>query len=147
MKSIGTAIAALAAVTFCSIPANAVTMTYTDSAAYFAAAGPQSLQTFNSPISNTATSVTYPDLVVSCSGSSLCDSTTFGTSSSVVIDGLSIFFVSPSVVTFAFDSPITSFGIKIAGLGTLLPGSTTFSIADFKRLLCKPLFKLFWYDK
>ncbi len=87
-------------------------------------------QTFNSPISNTATSVTYPNLVVSCSGSSLCDSTTFGTSSSVAIDGLSIFVVSPSVVTFTFNSPITSFGINIAGLGTILPGSTTFSIAN-----------------
>jgi len=111
-------------------PVNAATLTYTSDTAYFAAAGPQSLQNFDNPISSTATSVTYPDVTVSCSGSSLCNSSTFGTTSSVSITGLSIFFTSPSVVTFTFNSPIYSFGIYIAGLGTVLPGSTTFSISN-----------------
>jgi hypothetical protein len=48
----------------------------------------------------------------------------------VSITGLSIFFTSPSVVTFTFNSPLHSFGIYIAGLGTLAPGSTTFSISN-----------------
>jgi hypothetical protein len=112
-------------------PAGAVTMTYTSDTAYFAAAGPQSLQDFDSPISNTATSVTYPNLVVSCSGSGFCNSASFGaTTFPVSITGLSIFFTSPSVVTFTFDSPIHSFGIYVAGLGTISPGSTTFSISN-----------------
>jgi hypothetical protein len=48
--------------------ANAAVTLFTDAATYFAAAGAQTLQDFNSPISNTATSVTYPDMVISCSG-------------------------------------------------------------------------------
>ncbi|HEY6021844.1 MAG TPA: VPLPA-CTERM sorting domain-containing protein, partial [Candidatus Paceibacterota bacterium] len=110
-------------------PAGAATVTYTSSATYFADAGPQSLQDFNVPISSTATSITYNDLIVSCSGSSLCSPGFFGTSS-ISIDGLSVFFSSPSLVTFSFNSSITSFGIFIAGLGTISPGSTTFSIAN-----------------
>jgi hypothetical protein len=105
-------------------------VTYTSDTAYFAAAGPQSFQDFDRPISSTATSVRYPNLVVSCSGSSFCDSTSFGTSNLVSSTGLSIFFTSPSVATFTFNSPIHSFGIYLAGLGTLSPGSTTFSISD-----------------
>jgi hypothetical protein len=110
----------------------AATTTYTSDTAYFAAAGPQSLQTFDNPISNTATSVTYPDLVLSCSGSTNCNGgpNFFGTSSTVSITGVSIVFITPSVITFTFDSPIHSFGIYIAGLGTVLPGSTTFSISN-----------------
>jgi hypothetical protein len=112
-------------------PANSATVTYTDSAAYFADAGPQSLQTFNRPISNTATSIRYNNLVVSCSGSSFCTSFgTTGTASNISIDGLSIGVTSPSLLTFTFNSPVTSFGIYIAGLGTILPGSTTLSIAN-----------------
>jgi hypothetical protein len=109
-------------------PTNAATVTYTSATAYFADVGPQSLQNFNSPISNTATSIKYNNLVVSCSGSGFCASPFFGTS--VSIDGLSVFSTSPSLVTFTFNSPITSFGIFIAGLGTVSPGSTTFSIAN-----------------
>ena len=73
-----------------SSPANATVMTFTDSATYFADAGHQVLQDFNSPISSTATSVTYHDLVVSCSGgaSVFCDSLSFGTTSSVSVDGI-----------------------------------------------------------
>jgi hypothetical protein len=40
-------------------PASAATVTYTDSAAYFADAGHQHLQDFNQPISITATSIKY----------------------------------------------------------------------------------------
>src|SRR5262245_36391725 len=105
--------------------AGAVTMTYISDNAYFAQGGPQSLQDFDSPISNTATSITYPNLVVSCSGSDFCNSTSFGAKTFLAITGLSIFFVSPSVVTFTFDSPIDSFGLYVAGLGTISPGSTT----------------------
>jgi hypothetical protein len=123
MPSLFAACCLLIAVGF--VPANAATITYTDSAAYFAAAGHQTLQDFNSPISNTATSITYNDLVVSCSGPFSC-----GTSSSVSIDGLSVGVTSPSLLTFTFHSPITSFGIYIAGLGTISPGSTTLSIAN-----------------
>ena len=61
--------------------ANASVTTFTDSAAYFAVAGPQTLQDFNSPISNTATSIRYPDLLVSCSGTAFCDAVSFGTRS------------------------------------------------------------------
>jgi hypothetical protein len=112
-------------------PAEAATMTYISDTAYFAAAGPQSFQDFDNPISSIpGTSVRYPNLVVSCSGSTLCSSPFFGTSSTTSITGLSIFFTSSSVVTFTFDSPIHSFGIYIAGLGTLAPGSTTFSISN-----------------
>jgi hypothetical protein len=111
-------------------PADASVTTFTDSAAYFAAAGPQSLQDFNSPISNTATSIRYPDLLVSCNGTAFCDSTFFGTRSSPSIDGLSVFNTGPAPITFTFDSPITSFGVSIAGLGTILPGSATLSATD-----------------
>jgi hypothetical protein len=111
-------------------PTNAATVTYTDMSAYFADAGQQTLQDFNRPISNTDTSIRYPNLVISCSGSVFCSPNTFRTTSSVSIDGLSIFSTSPSIVTFTFNSPITSFGINIAGLGTILPGSTDFSISN-----------------
>jgi hypothetical protein len=55
-------------------PANAVTTTYTDSTTFFAAAGPLHLQDFNnSPISSVpGTSITYPNLVVSCSFGMFC---------------------------------------------------------------------------
>jgi hypothetical protein len=62
-------------------PANGSVTTFTDSAAYFAVAGAQTLQDFNSPISNTATSIRYPDLLVSCSGTAFCDAVSFGTRS------------------------------------------------------------------
>ena len=109
-------------------PTSAATTTYTDSAAYFAAVGQQTLQDFNRPISNTDTSIRYNNLVVSCSGPSACVPDTFGPTSFVSIDGLSIYTVSPSFITFTFNSPIKSFGISIAGLGTI--SSTTFSIAN-----------------
>jgi hypothetical protein len=105
--------------------ASADTLTYTAANAYFAVAGPQTNQDFNRPISSTATSVTFPNLVVSCSGSAFCNSSTFG----ALAPDQGIFFVSPSTATFTFNSPIHSFGITVLGLGTLLPGSTTFSIA------------------
>ena len=59
--------------------ANAATVTYTSSAAYFAAAGPQSLQNFNSPISSSLGSTTYGeitfgDVVVSCAWNDWCNS-------------------------------------------------------------------------
>jgi hypothetical protein len=104
--------------------AGADTVTYTSDTAYFAVAGPQSVQDFSRPISSTPTSVTFPNLVVSCSGSDFCNGRTFGAM------GQSIFFVSPSVVTFTFNSPIHSFGIYVEGLGTISPGSTTFSISN-----------------
>jgi hypothetical protein len=105
-------------------PAGATTLTYTNPDAYFAVAGPQTVQDFDRPISSTATSVTFPNLVVSCSGSDFCNARTFGAL------GQGIFFASPSVATFTFNSPIHSFGITVLGLGTILPGSTTFSIAN-----------------
>jgi hypothetical protein len=110
----------------------AATTTYTDSTAYFAAAGPQTLQDFNSPPISTVpgTSIGYPNLVISCSGSVFCSPNTFRTTSSVSIDGLSIFSSSPSTITFTFNSPLTSFGIYVAGLGTNNPGSTDFSISN-----------------
>jgi hypothetical protein len=106
-------------------PACAATLTYTNADAYFAVAGPQTVQDFDRPISSTATSVTFPNLVVSCSGSDFCNATSFGTG----VFGEGIFFASPSTATFTFNSPITSFGITVLGLGTISPGSTTFSIA------------------
>jgi hypothetical protein len=106
-------------------PAGATTVTYTSDTAYFAAAGPQTVQNFDRPISSVpGTSVTFPDLVVSCSGSDFCNARTFGAM------GQGIFFASPSVATFTFNSPIRSFGIYVAGLGTISPGSTTFSISN-----------------
>jgi len=33
-------------------------------------------------------------------------------------------------ITFTFNAPITSFGVFIAGLGTILPGSATLSVTD-----------------
>jgi hypothetical protein len=112
-------------------PANAVTTTYTNDTAFFAAAGPLHLQDFNSsPISSVpGTSITYPNLVVSCSGSGFCSPTGFGTSTASK-DGLSVYFVSPSTATFTFHSPIRKFGIYIGGLGTILPGWTDFSISN-----------------
>jgi hypothetical protein len=112
-------------------PTSAATVAYTDSAAYFAADGSQTLQDFNSsPISTVpGTSIRYPNLVVSCSGSDWCNSRFFGTASSST-DGLNVFVTSPSLLTFTFNSPVTSFGIYIAGLGTILPGSTNFSISN-----------------
>src|SRR5262249_8899850 len=74
--------------------------------------------------------IKFNNLVVSCSGSDFCNPNAFRTVSNVSIDGLSIFSVSPSLVTFTFNSPIKSFGISIAGLGTILPGSTDFSISN-----------------
>src|SRR5262245_31149695 len=76
---------------------SAATVTYTDSAAFFADAGHQTLQDFNRPISNTDTSIKFNNLVVSCSGSDFCNPNAFRTVSNVSIDGLSIFSVSPSL--------------------------------------------------
>jgi hypothetical protein len=109
----------------CACPAGATTLTYTNPDAYFTVAGPQTVQDFDRPISSTATSVTFPNLVVSCSGSDFCNARTFG----ALAPGQGIFFVSPSTATFTFNSPIRSFEITVLGLGTILPGSTTFSIA------------------
>ena len=106
-------------------PVRAATLTYTNPDAYFAVAGPQTVQDFDRPISSTATSVTFPNLVVSCSGSDFCNASSFG----VGVFGEGIFFTSPSTATFTFNSPIRSFGITVLGLGTILPGSTTFAIA------------------
>jgi hypothetical protein len=41
----------------------ASTTTYTDSSLYFATAGPQNYQDFNSPLSTSPTSVTYAGLI------------------------------------------------------------------------------------
>src|SRR5262245_19243849 len=69
----------LSFMTLSACPTAAATITFTSDASYFAAAGPQSLQDFEtSPISTTATSVTYPNLVISCSGSDFCNPTSFG---------------------------------------------------------------------
>jgi PEP-CTERM motif-containing protein len=116
-------------------PADASVTTFTDSAAYFAAAGPQSLQDFNSPISVTpgtsTASITYPNLVVSCTATAVSDcSRSFALDSNIVIDGYSIRSNAITELTFTFNSPITSFGVFIAGLGTILPGSATLSISD-----------------
>jgi hypothetical protein len=106
-------------------PAGADTVAYTSAADYFAVAGPQTVQDFTRPISSVpGTSVTFPNLVVSCSGSDFCNPRTFGAF------GQGIFFASPSIATFTFNSPIRSFGIDVAGLGTISPGSTTFSISN-----------------
>ena len=104
-------------------PANAATTAFTSGTAYFAAAGPQTSQDFNSPLSSTATSVTYPDLLYACSGSPFC-TTSDGNG------GLAVFVSSPGLAIFTFNSPIKSFGIFIAGLGTLSPGSTTLTITN-----------------
>ena len=95
------------------VPASASTTTYTDSAAYFAAAGPQTFQDFNSPLSSTATSVTYPDLLYTCTSSAFC-TTSDGQG------GLSVFVTTPGLATFTFNSPIKSFGISILSLGTII---------------------------
>jgi PEP-CTERM motif len=116
-------------------PASASVTTYTDSAAYFAAAGPQTLQDFNSPISVTpgiaTASITYPNLVVSCTATAVSDcSRSFALDSNIVIDGNSIRSNAITDLTFTFNSPITSFGVFIAGLGTILPGSATLLVGD-----------------
>jgi hypothetical protein len=96
-------------------PRSRNTVAYTSDTAYFAVAGPQTVQDFASPISSVpGTSVTFPGLVVSCSGS-LC-AHDFGAS------GGSIFLTNFSVVTFTFASPIRSFGIYVAGNGHGGPG-------------------------
>ena len=119
-------------------------MAYTDSAAYFAAAGNQTLQDLNNPISNTDTSIKYNNLVVSCSGSDSCIPGFWGTQSVIAIDGLGIFAISPSLLTFTFNSPIKSFGIFIAGLGTVKPRlDNVFDCKNSNRLLFGPVFKLF----
>jgi hypothetical protein len=103
--------------------ANAAVTLFTDAATYFAAAGAQTLQDFNSPISNTATSASYPDMVISCSCTDFCDSNSFKTVSSPSITGLSVFGSGPAPITFALNTPVTSFGVFIAGLGTLGPAT------------------------
>ena len=105
------------------VPANASTTTYTDSAAYFAAAGHQTFQDFNSPISTTATSARYPDLLYTCTSSAFC-TTSDGQG------GLSVFVTTPGLATFTFKSPIKSFGISIISLGTISPGSTTLTVTN-----------------
>src|SRR5689334_22142207 len=99
--------------------ANAAVTLFTDATAYFAAAQTQTLQDFNSPISHTDTSVTYNDMVVSCSGTDFCEARFFGTNSAVVITGFSIFGSCPAPINFTLNSPVASFGIFIAGLGTV----------------------------
>jgi hypothetical protein len=106
--------------------ANAAVTLFTDATAYFAAAGTQTLQDFNSPISTTTatsiTSITYSDLVVS--------SNPLQTVTSPSITGLSVFGSGPAPITFTFNSPVTSFGIFIAGLGTIQPGSATLLVIN-----------------
>jgi hypothetical protein len=121
----GLAIAFVAFLSVSAGPVRAATLTYTNPDAYFAVAGPQTVQDFDRPISSTAMSVTFPNLVVSCSGSDFCNGGSFGTG----VFGEGIFFTSPSTATFTFNSPVHSFGITVLGLGTISPGSTTFSIA------------------
>jgi hypothetical protein len=107
--------------------ATADTVTYTSDSAYFAAAGPQSLQDFDSPTLNTPYAVQYRDVTVLCGGPGLCLGAV-GDGVPTPITGLEIIFGSTSVLTFTFTSPIHSFGIYIAGLGTA--GPTTFSISN-----------------
>ena len=102
-------------------PANAATTTYTDSAAYFAAVGPQTFEDFNSPISTTANSGTYQHLTYVCSGGP-CGIGSDGQS------GLSAFYTSGGIAIFSFDSPIRSFGISIFGLGTFNNTPNTLTI-------------------
>ena len=93
--------------------ADAAVTIFTDATTYFAQAGAQTLQDFNSPISNTATSVTYSDMVVSCSGTDFCSSRFFYTVSSPSITGLSVFGSGPAPITFTLNSPVTSFGFLL----------------------------------
>jgi hypothetical protein len=116
-------------------PVRAATLTYTNPDAYFAVAGPQTVQDFDRPISSTATSVTFPNLVVSCSGSDFCNATSFGTG----VFGEGIFFASPSTATFTFDSPITSFGITVSRSRHYLARLDHVLYRDRQRLLGGPV--------
>jgi hypothetical protein len=117
----------IAASMMAPLAANATTTTYTSAAAYAVAAGAQTTEDFNSPTGSTATSVSFSDVVFSCSGTTYCPGF-FGSSSLFVLDGLSVFFATPDTATFTFSSAIKSFGVLIAGLGDI--GTTTLNIAN-----------------
>ena len=93
-------------------------VTYTTDAAFLAAAGPGvAFESFEVLGVSTATSRGYADVTFSCAGGPWCPGF-FGNSSMTADNGSqSLYFASPSTVTFTFNSGITAFGIAIGGAG------------------------------
>lgn len=105
---------------------SAAPVTYTSDAAFTAAAGALTVQSFEGAPIATATSLDFGNVTFSCSGSTYCPGF-FGHSSLLVSDGIkSVFFATPDTGIFTFSSSITAFGVDVIGLGDV--GTTTFFI-------------------
>lgn len=105
----------------------ATTSSYTNEAAFSAALGatPVTLESFESAPGGSATSLIFPTVDVSCSGSTYCPGF-FGVSSLMPTDGSQgVFYATPDTITFTFAAPVNAFGINVGDLGTV--GATDFS--------------------
>lgn len=100
---------------------------FTSEAAFTSALSGASItvESFESAPGGTSTSMIFPNVTVSCSGSTYCPGF-FGVSGFTPTDGVQgVFFATPDTITFSFSAPVTAFGIDVSGLGTA--GATDFS--------------------
>lgn len=98
---------------------------FTDEATFLAAAGGGLATESFETATEAGTTVTFPGGTFSCAGTSFCPSF-FGVSTFTALDGLqSVYFATPDTATFAFDAPITAFGISIGGAGDVAPITLT----------------------
>ncbi len=99
----------------------AAVSTYSNEAAFGAAApAGATFESFETAVAGT-TSVSFTGGTFSCSGSAYCPGF-FGINTDLANTGSqSVFFASPDSATFTFDTPINAFGIMIGGAGDVAP--------------------------
>jgi hypothetical protein len=98
---------------------------YTSEAAFLLAAGAVTTESFESAPGGTPSNLSFGGLSVSCAGATYCPSF-FGTRTGFATDGsLSVFFATPSTITFTF-AATNAFAIDVIGLGT--QGATDMSM-------------------
>lgn len=115
---------AAAAIALMAVAAPASAQTAHSNRASFNAAAPvTTLIDFNGPSLSTATSVTFPPVTFSCTGTVNCPGF-FGTRNLGNGGTGSVFYATPDAATFTFATAINAFGIDILGVGTT--GATTF---------------------
>ena len=101
-----------------------MTTTYTSSSAYFAATGTQTFENFDTPLSVTTSSAIYSD--ISYSSDANGNLLTFNPNNS---GDLYLYFSSAVPAVITFDHPVTSFGISLYGLGTVIGEPSTLQLS------------------
>jgi len=123
-----TKVAAAAAAVLATVAGAQAAVVYTSEAAFVAASGGGlSFESFENPISVTGTSVTVADATFTCTSSVWCPGF-FGTRAlGNATDGQqTVYFATPSSVTFTFNDAITHFGVDVIDLGTV--GATDLTV-------------------